>query len=121
MIWLTLACLAVILMALVTNLIVWMAFQRQLLENQRKDHLEQRTTWNLERERLMNRVMTKDWESYAQLSQSLVVSSSSDLPPQGLSDETEAARWAEANGILPGTGEVFVDLETAQDLGFVSG
>ncbi len=64
--------------------------------------------------------MTKEWTSYAQMSASLV-SSSSDLPAEGLSDETEARRWAEANGFDPNDGDVFVDLDTAQDLGMLNG
>lgn len=65
---------------------------------------------------LLNRLMTRQWESY----QSLSLSGHSDSPFSGegigLSDENEARRWAESLGGQDGIGEVIAEIETDQDL-----
>lgn len=119
MVWLTLGISALTLLG--ASLAVLMVTRsdravRQVLLEQltqaRADHLEQRRSWEVERERLLNRAMTKEWESYTQMSAALTVTSPSDQPPQGLSDETEAQRWAEAHGAV---GETFAELHGISD------
>lgn len=75
----------------------------------RKDYREERRCWEAERERLLNRAMTKDWESYAQMT-GAPAASPSELPPVGMSDETESAQWAARAGAL-GLGETFVEIQ----------
>lgn len=100
-----------------TVLTCWL-FHFLMTREMRQDHQEQRTTWELKEERLLNRCMTRDWQSYVQV-QSLQASSTS--TPQiegegtGLSEESEALAWAKANG-LDGVGDVIYE-QDFRDLG----
>jgi len=95
-------------------------FHLLLVREMRRDHSEQRATWELKEERLLNRCMTKDWQSYVQL-QSLQESSTSFPAIEGegigLSEESEARAWAEAHG-LSDVGEVVYE-QDFRDLGLV--
>ena len=116
MVWLTLGISALMLLGAVlavqmvtkSERMVRVILQEQLVEL-RKDHQSQRNSWEAERERLLNRAMTKEWESYAQMSAAMVASSPSDLPPEGMSDETESKQWEARMGAL-GLGETFVEV-----------
>jgi hypothetical protein len=80
------------------------------LTQERKDHREQRINWERERERLMNRVMVKEWTTYAQMTQAMEPSMESSS--QGMSDEEEIRRYEQAIGNSLGVGEeVLVDYE----------
>lgn len=116
MVWLTLATSIVLCCLTLLALRMMLRFFQKELETLRTDHTAQRQSWEVERERLLNRCMTKEWESYAQMSTAMqVASSSSDhLPPEGLSDETEGRRWAEQHG-ASGLGEVFAELHGADE------
>src|SRR5215510_9937243 len=77
---------------------------------ERLDHREQRINWERERERLMNRVMSKEWTTYAQMTAAMEPS----LEPssQGMSDEEEIRRYEQSIGESLGIGEeVLVDME----------
>ena len=57
------------------------------------EHRREKQQWEVERERLLNRAMTKEWTTYAQLVNGMVTSTSpSDEPPVGLNDEEELRR-----------------------------
>ncbi len=122
MLWLAMGSSVVLLLGIFLSLMTVRAmgkfFQSQL-EQTRTDHREQMRSWEVERERLMNRVMTKEWESYTQMTAQMQVAGSvSDTsPPVGLSDEREAEMWAQMHGGTEGIGEVFATLEDAEGLG----
>lgn len=86
-----------------------------LLLKQESRHREREITWERERERLLNRAMTKEWASYVQMQGMLQTNSNSGSDPAvGMSDEEELRRIGEIQGI----GEVFVDLgDDARELG----
>lgn len=75
------------------------------LEAERDTHREQRINWERERERLMNRVMVKEWTTYSQMTQAM--SQGEEPSSQGMSDEEELRRYAAAQsqGGVEGYGE----------------
>ncbi len=84
------------------------------LVNQTTAHQGERVAWERERERLLNRCMTKEWESYVQMTGQMGTTSglSSDTSEVvGMSDESEAARWAAAMGQGEPLGETLVEME----------
>ena len=120
MLWLMLGiCLLTLLVATLAILTVRTSERAisQLLQKEldttRQDFREQRCSWEAERERLLNRALTKEWESYAQMT-GAPAASPSDLPPVGMSDETESAQWAARAGAL-GLGETFVEMPGFDD------
>lgn len=110
MVWLLLA------INFLTLLVCWL-FHHLMVSDLRKDHERQRATWEHKEERLLNRCMTKDWQSYVQMNGAMQVASSTSEPGEGIgmSDESEARRWAEAHGI-PEFGEVLAE-QDLHDLG----
>lgn len=81
-------------------------------------HRQEKKDWLVLEERLLNRCMTKEWTSYAQMSSGMSVSSNYEGEGIGLSDESEAAAWAAAHGGLEGLGETYVEVD-ARDLGLI--
>jgi hypothetical protein len=80
--------------------------EKQMLA-QRADHREQRINREREAERLMNRVMVQEWQTYAQMNQALSSNSTSD-EPGGMSDEEEIRR---SIGDIDGVGDTtFIDM-----------
>lgn len=123
MLWLTLGVSALMTLFLVVGVFLlfraMMKSQMEQIVRMTTEHREQRHSWEVERERLLNRCMTKEWESYAQMAGAMQASSSSDSPfPDGLSDETEERRWAEMHG-TDGIGEVFAEVD-ARELGLLT-
>lgn len=84
-----------ILVLLVLLVLSWKMHQQQM-EAQRKDHTARENSWTLERERLLNRVQSADWQTYTQLQAGLQVSDPSGPPPEGPvglgTDDTELER-----------------------------
>ncbi len=100
-----------------TVLTCWL-FHFLLIREMREDYNQQRVTWELKEERLLNRCMTKDWQSYVQLQSQQGFSTSSpaiDGEGVGLSEESEAKAWAEVHG-LSDVGEVVYE-QDFRDLG----
>ena len=84
----------------------------RLLSSEQSSSRRRETEWATERERLLNRAMTKDWQSYAQLQSSMVVTGSPSEEYVSMSDEAEAARAG-----FTGFGEeVYVELDTGTEL-----
>jgi hypothetical protein len=82
------------------------------LSSQRREE-----AWERERERLLNRAMTKEWTTYTQMSASMQAGppdSPGDDPIPGLSDEEEAERWAASLGHAIGNGAGFGYSDAAQ-------
>lgn len=110
---------------LLTILVAWvfhMLMTRDLIQAHRQELQELRDEWRtreadwiLKEERLLNRCMTKSWQDYVQMQP---VASSSSEPGEGvgLSDETEAERWARAMGGMEGIGETIFEQDIT-DLG----
>ena len=106
---------AVILLFIFSLAMVWMHLSlvrglREMVEAERGTHREERRQWEIERERLLNRCMTRTWESYVQMSAAMVAPGSSTSgfdESQGLSDEEEIRRAGEAQ--QQGLGEVLLD------------
>lgn len=93
-----------------SGFLTWILLQSQ------KDHKEQRVNWEQERERLLNRAMTKEWESYTQMSQALLAQASplTSEQYQGMNDAEELRRA----GAQDGVGEVLYDFtEEFKELG----
>lgn len=90
------------------TVLFWKLWTRQ--ENQ---HREERINWERERERLLNRAMTKEWTSYAQMQASQILSfaSPSDDPVRGMSDEEELSRIGRDLVEAEGLGETLVELD----------
>src|SRR5687768_6661105 len=94
-------------------LFVAVAIFLRLMKSQEAIFSSQRVSWELERERLLNRAMTKEWESYTQMSQAMMVASTSNSDPaegKGMSDEEELRRYAQTYHETVGLGEVIVDM-----------
>ncbi len=78
-----------------------------------KEHRREKQKWEEERERLLNRSMTKEWASYLQMQTPTKLDSTSDY--LGMSDEDELRRY----GQQP-VGEVLVDLgDEMKELGLI--
>lgn len=77
-----------------------------LVIHQQRQFQNEKNQWDLKEERLLNRAMTKEWESYTQLSHALMNQAlpSTSEPYQGMNDEEELRRF----GQQP-VGEVLVD------------
>lgn len=88
---------------------------KNLLTEERSSNLRREAQWELERERLLNRAMTKEWTTYAQMTGALSVSSpQADEPAVGMSDLEELRRA----GLLDGIGEENFDPhQMAEELG----
>lgn len=83
-----------------------------LHRDQMQQHREERRTWEVERERLLNRAMTKEWETYVQMqSAQVVLPSTSDEAPRGMSDDEELRRIGRAEVEADGLGETLVELD----------
>lgn len=115
----TLVQLTVILLAVGFCLLVKQAFSQRAeaaevaLKRAELLHREQRVNWERERERLMNRVMVKEWTTYAQMSQAATLSSiGQDEPSVGMNDEEELRRIGDVDGI----GEPTFQIDLTQDL-----
>lgn len=82
---------------LLTVLVCWV-FHLLLVREMMAQHRHREATWELKEERLLNRCMTKDWQSYVQMNGAMQASSTSDIPGEGIgmSDESEAIAWARA-------------------------
>ena len=81
-----------------------------LMKQERELHREQRINWERERERLMNRVMVKEWQTYTQMTQAM--NPSEDSSALGMSDEEEVRRYLDSLGQTQGIGEeTLVDME----------
>lgn len=110
---------------LLTILVAWLfhmqmtrdlvASHRQTTEDLRSEWRTREADWLLKEERLLNRCMTKSWQDYVQMQPQ---GSSSSEPGEGigLSDETEAERWARAMGGMKGIGETVFEQDLS-DLG----
>jgi hypothetical protein len=81
-----------------------------LLRWQMKMQETKEMAWTAERADLLNRCMTREWQSYQMMRQGATFASASDLPV-GLSDEEELRRAGEyaSNGM--GLGDTLVELE----------
>ncbi len=80
-------------------LLIWQARSRQASEQ----------SWTQERSDLLNRCMTKEWQSYQMMVAQAPFSSTSE-PPVGLSDEEELRRIGRAYSEA-GLGDVLVELD----------
>jgi hypothetical protein len=81
-----------------------------LMVTEKETHREQRINWERERERLMNRVMVKEWTTYAQMTQAM--SQEEEPSPRGMSDDEEVRRYMDSLGQTPPNGlgeETLVD------------
>ncbi len=79
---------------MVLLLLSWFLFWR-ILDRLMKDQQRREDSWTLERERLLNRSMSKEWTTYAQMTGSMQSTSTSDIPgspPVGLSTDEEEFR-----------------------------
>lgn len=76
------------------------AQHRATMDSLIESHRVREGTWELKEERLLNRCMTKDWQSYTQVTSAMVSSTSEPGEGIGLSDESEARAWANAHGEL---------------------
>lgn len=105
--------LAICLLLLMTQ-VMWFL----LLKWMHRDHREQRIAWERERERLLNRAMTKEWASYVQMTGLSNQPGPTPLEPpyQGMSDEEELRRAGEAAAQSAGLGETFVDFSDDDEL-----
>lgn len=102
--------LLVILLSLILLVLLILSNQKQI-QSLMTDHRAQRANWEIQQERLMNRVMTKEWSSFLQVQGAMSSPSTSDgQPPVGMSDEEEMRRAGEA---IAGQqmGEVFVEFD----------
>lgn len=106
---------AAILLFIFSLALVWMHLSlvrglREMVEAERGTHQTEKRQWEIERERLLNRCMTRTWESYVQMSAAMVTPGSSTSgfdESQGLSDEEEIRRAGESQ--QQGLGEVLID------------
>lgn len=92
-----------------------------LMRRQEQSTLMREQKWDREREKLLNRLMTKEWTSYVQMEQyqNPNLTSTSD-ESRGLSDEEELRRWAQSAADIP-VGETLVDLQAEfRELGIES-
>jgi hypothetical protein len=89
----------------------------KVIQRELELHREQRINWERERERLMNRVMVKEWQTYTQMTQAMAPSEESSS--LGMSDDEEVRRYLDSLGAAQGIGEeVLVDMEPdMKDLG----
>lgn len=102
-------CLVLLVLLLLEGVIFLKLWTRQLTS-----HKEERVNWERERERLLNRAMTKEWESYAQMAAAIVPTSHLVSDPTegvGLSDEEELRRVGKAIAEAEGIGETLVELD----------
>lgn len=99
----------------------------KLLKVEREANLRREISWEHERERLLNRAMSREWQTYVQVEGSKNPSPSFGSPSEpylGMSDEVEAEREAaqavQALIASHGYGEVSDDdlHDDAVDLGF---
>lgn len=108
---------------ILTPLILFLAFlvwnqmewkkERQEIEKSRQI---ERNSWEEERKDLLNRLMTKEWTSYAQLSMSGNTHSDFDDVVEGMSDEEEMSRWGHNLAQAEETGETIIELPTEESL-----
>jgi hypothetical protein len=98
---------------LLTVLVCW-TFHLLLVRELTAQHRHREATWELKEERLLNRCMTKDWQSYVQMGATMGASSPFEIPGEGIgqSDESEGLAWAKAHG-SPELGDILLE----QDLG----
>lgn len=86
----------------------------KLWSRQQTQHQEERINWERERERLLNRAMTKEWQSYQQMQAALVPNfglTSDPAEARGMSDEEELRRYrGEQLPQAQGLGETLVEL-----------
>lgn len=93
-----------------TLLLIWQNRQQQT----------ERESWQKERESLLNRCMTKEWQSF-QMMQIPTRSLSPSETMAGMSDEEELRRISQALGESQGLGEVIVDYaDEFAELGLVA-
>jgi hypothetical protein len=93
--------------------LIWFSSQerntlRNLIETMRSDHRAERINWERERERLLNRAMTREWTSYLQMLPTMENSGSTSEESKGMSDEEEMRRAGFSDP--QGFGEVVVDM-----------
>lgn len=90
--------------------------KEQSIRDLQTSHRQREITWEAERERLLNRMMTKEWQSYVQMNGAMQTASDSQSEPEkGLSDEEELRRI----GVDPeGLGETYVEMSGFPELGF---
>src|SRR5262245_32283279 len=92
--------LSLVGLLLISAMMFWWTLNRLM-----RQHETQMNSWILERERLMNRVMTKEWTSYTQMIPSPSLNSESEDVTAGMSDEEELRRWKLLHE-NPGIGEI---------------
>jgi hypothetical protein len=108
--------LLILLLVVGMSLIFLWLLKQQMMEKEKLilGHREERINWERERERLLNRSMSKEWTTYAQMVAAGPTSpSTSDEPLRGMSDEEELRR---AGFIDQGLGEPFVDLQLDDEM-----
>lgn len=115
--------LAAIFVTLLLAVLTWFYTKERdrltsLIDSLRTDHREERMAWERERERLLNRAMTREWTSYVQMQGAMQSSNSTSDPYVGMSDEEELRRAGLTDA--EGYGEVIVDItEEAKAFGIV--
>jgi hypothetical protein len=82
----------------------------KIMKSQEKTYQAQRLNWELERERLLNRLMTHSWTDYSQVNQNPISLSTSSDVVGGMSDEEELRRFAAAYNETVGVGEELLDM-----------
>lgn len=105
MLLLLVALLAVTLLAGLSLLLLRSVYSDQmtrlekLLIQEREDHRKTQDRWEVERERLLNRAMVKEWTTYAQMTTAMSSASISEADGRGLSDAEEMRRAGFTDGI----------------------
>lgn len=85
----------------------WMKWQME-------SHQKAQNQWEVERERLLNRCMTREWASYVQMQSAMMTSTSPSISPEearGLSDEEELRRVGADLANAQELGEVYVEFD----------